>query len=360
MKNTFVLLRRISGILLSMLLLLSTGVACIPAAAEETPDISVKVFQTTSHYDMGLDRSNVRLGWSITASYRGMYQTSYHIVVTDEDGQTAWDSGWVESGAQVGILVPDLKPETVYTARVRVRDQAGKESPFSEDLVFETTPDKLESEWLGSNRLLRTTFTLDQPLSNVKRARCYMSSSGIMEVRLNGEKVGDLIWNPKKSVADKVTYYNTFDITAMLREGKNAVGAYTGNEAMGGCSLNGILRIYYKDGSVQTVATGEGWRTSASSEITRANLAQGEDIDARKRTAWDTPDYREDSSWSAAPVKSRLQSENGEVTIPDNFGTITTYDTFSGDYSIELTVTVNQTVSGFMFGVSEDMDVSSG
>ena len=352
MKNVFVSFRRISCILLSMLLFMLTGTVCIPASAEEGDGITVKLFQSTSHYDMGLDRHNVRLGWSITADYRGMYQTAYHIVVADEDGSTAWDSGWVENSAQVGILVPDLKPETVYTARVQVRDQAGKESPFSEDFVFETAPDELESEWLGSNRLLRTTFTLDQPLSNVKRARCYMSSSGIIEVRLNGEKVGDLIWNPKKSVADKVTYYNTFDITAMLREGKNAVSAYTGNEAMGGCSLNGMLRIYYKDGSVQTVATGEGWKTSSNSEITRANIAQGEDIDARKLTAWDTPDYKEDSTWSPAPVKSGLKSVNGEVTIPDNFGTITTFDTFSGDYSIELTVTVNQTVSGFMFGVT--------
>lgn len=352
MNRSRALCRRFCSLLLSILLLSTTAAVCVPASAEEGDGITVKLFQSTSHYDMGLDRHNVRLGWSITADYRGMYQSAYHIVVTDEEGSTAWDSGWVESNTQVGILVPDLKPETVYTARVQVRDQAGKESPFSEDFVFETAPDGLESEWLGSNRLLRTTFTLDQPLSNVKRARCYMSSSGIIEVRLNGDKVGDLIWNPKKSVADKVTYYNTFDVTSMLREGKNAVGAYTGNEAMGGCSLNGMLRIYYKDGSVQTVATGEGWKTSASSEITRANIAQGEDIDARKLTAWDTPDYKEDSTWSPAPIKSGLKSVNGEVTIPDNFGTITTFETFSGDYSIELTVTVNQTVSGFMFGVT--------
>ena len=43
--------------------------------------------------------------------------------------------------------------------------------------------------------------------------------------------------------------------------------------------------------------------------------------------------------------------ENGELTIPSDSGTFTTYATFSGDYTIELTVTVNQTVAGFMFGV---------
>ena len=179
MNRPIAYFRRFCSLFLSVLLLSATAAVCVPASAEEGEGITVKIFQSTSHYDMGLDRHNVRLGWSITADYRGMYQSAYHIVVADEDGSAAWDSGWVESGAQVGILVPDLQPETVYTARVRVKDENGKESPFSEDFVFETAPDELESEWLGSNRLLRTTFTLDQPLSNVKRARCYMSSSGI-------------------------------------------------------------------------------------------------------------------------------------------------------------------------------------
>ncbi len=353
MRNSFVLFRRISCVLLSMLLFMSTVAVCVPVTAvEEGSGITVKLFQSTSHYDMGLDRENVRLGWSITADYRGMYQTAYHIVIADENGQTAWDSGWVESRAQVGILVPNLLPETIYTARVQVRDQEGRESPFSEELVFETAPDELESEWLKSSRLLRTTFQLDQPLSNVKRARCYMSSSGIIEVRLNGEKVGDLIWNPKKSVADKVTYYNTYDITDMLRDGANAVGAYTGNELNGPCSLNGMLRIHYKDGSVQTIATGEGWKTSGKSEITRTVISTGEDIDARLVTNWDTPEYKEDSNWKPAPTRPTLESVNGEVTIPGDYGTIISHDTFSGDYSIELTVTVKEGVCGFEFGVA--------
>ncbi len=261
--------------ILSVLLIWNVVAICLPVAAEEASDVTVKAFQSTSHYDMGIDHENVRLGWSISATRRGMYQTAYRIVIVGEDEQTVWDSGWVESNAQVGILVPGLAPEAVYSARVQVRDEQGRESPFSEKFVFETAPEALIGDWLSSNRLLRTTFTLDQPLTNVERARCYMSSSGIMEARLNGEKVGDLIWNPKKSVSDVVTYYNTFDITDMLLDGKNAVGAYTAMETNGGYSLNGMLRIHYKDGSVQTVATGEGWKTCSSSEITRTNKNAG-------------------------------------------------------------------------------------
>ena len=95
----------------------------------------VKVFQSTSRYDMGIDASNVRLGWSITSSRRALYQTAYHIVITDEQGNTAWDSGWVESAEQVGIVARNLKPETIYTVKVRIKDETGRESAFSEGLV---------------------------------------------------------------------------------------------------------------------------------------------------------------------------------------------------------------------------------
>ena len=345
---------RAFGFLTVCAMLLNVGTVSIPVlAAEETPaEITVKMFQSTSHYDMGIDPTNVRLGWSITSTRRAMYQAAYHIVITDEDGKTAWDSGWVESDAQVGILVPDLKPETIYTARVQVRDRQGTESPMSEGLVFETAPAALEGQWLSSSRLLRKTFTLDQPLANVERARCYMTGSGIIETRLNGKKVGDLVWNPKKAVSDVVTYYNTFDITDMLLDGKNAVGAYTGLEGNNGFSLNGMLRIHYKDGSVQTVSTGEGWKTSSYSEITRTHVGSGEDIDARLLTGWDLPDFFENGDWTAATVKVHPQAVNGELTIPQNSGIYKTNQSFSGDYTVELTVTVQSRNAGFLFGVT--------
>ena len=352
---------KLRGALALLVAAVTLVTACVtyiaPAVATQSADgiVTVTPYQTTSRYDVGLDAENVRIGWKIDASTRGYYQSAYRVVVAEaETGVTAWDSGWVESSTQTGIRPEDLKPETIYSYTVNVKDQNGVESGWSDAATLETAPTQLDSTWLRSAGLLRETFTLDQPLANVKRARCYMSSSGIIEVRLNGSKVGDLIWNPKKAVSDLVTYYNTYDITDMLQDGANTVGAYTGLEANGGYALNGMLRIYYKDGSVQTVATGEGWTTCGESEITRINLAQGEDIDLRRKTAWDTPDFIEDGKWTAATSRTDLQSKDGELTIPDNAGTFKTYEAFSGDYTIELTVTVNQTVAGFMFGVTDN------
>ena len=338
--------------ILSSLLLLSTGAFCMPIAAEEASDIAVKIFQSTSRYDMGIDCSNVRLGWSITSTRRSLYQTAYHVVVTDEKGDTAWDSGWVESNAQVGIVAQDLKPETIYTAKVQIKDDKNQESAFSEGLVFETAPAELEGEWLTSKRLVRETFTLEQPLANVERARCYMSSAVLIEPRLNGSKVGDLVWNPARTVFTEMTYYNTFDVTDLLRDGENAVGAYTSTDYfISDYNLIGMLRIHYKDGSVQTVSTGEGWTTCAISEITGENALAGESIDARLVTDWDTPAFVETADWvpAASPM---LRAHNGEVAIPAK-ADYRTLQSFSGDYSVELTATVTQRAFGLLIGAAE-------
>lgn len=352
MKKFIKLCYRCFTFALAALLLLSMGTFCLPIAAAEASDISVKIFQSTSRYNMGIDCSNVRLGWSIASSRRALYQTAYHIVITDDKGNTAWDSGWVESNAQVGIVAQNLKPETVYTAKVQIRDERNQVSAFSEALVIETAPAEIVGEWLTSKRLVRETFTLEQPLANVEKARCYMSSAVLIEPRLNGSKVGDLVWNPARTVFTEMTYYNTFDITDLLRDGENAVGAYTSTDYfISDYNLIGMLRIHYKDGSVQTVSTGDGWTTCAISEITGENALAGENIDARLVTNWDTPEFVETADWvpAASPM---LKSKNGEVAIPAE-ADYRTFQSFSGDYSVELTVTVGQGAFGLLIGASE-------
>lgn len=205
-----------------MSLLLSAG--AVPAWAETSGGISVsEVFQTSSRYDLGIAADNVRLGWKMEAESRGVLQAAYQVVVEDRDG-VAWDSGWVNSDQQTGIVPQGLAPETVYTWKVRVRDQRGNESAFSAPGAFETAPAEVEGEWIASKSLLRKTFTLDQDIANIDRARSYIGSTSYMELRLNGEKVGDLVLGPKRPVPDVECYYNTYDILPYLKNGSNTVG----------------------------------------------------------------------------------------------------------------------------------------
>ena len=333
----------------------SSGISGSIAAVENADAeylLTTEVFQTSSAYDMGIAADNVRLGWRIVSGRRGVFQDSYNCIVTDENGNVAWDSGWVKSGAQTGIKPENLKPETVYSAKVSIRTTDEYTSGFGKELVFETAPESLDGLWLNTGRLLRREFTLDQPASNIKRARIYFASTGIIEIRLNGSKVGNLIWGPRKSVADKLAYYNTFDVTSMLIDGSNCVGAYVGGGTYLGRGLKGMLRIIYQDGSVQTVATGVGWKSCDSSEIVSESISKGEDINLTKKTDWDKAGFKEGATWKAAEVVTFTPS-NGELTIPDNSGTFKTYQTFSGDYTIEAVLKVSKGVAAIEFGAKE-------
>ncbi len=342
-------MKRLLSVALSATMAASVIGTALPAFALEDDGLDVKAYQTTSRYDMGLDVDDVRLGWEIDAEQRGMEQTAYYVVVKDQSGNTAWDSGWVESDQQVGIRPEGLKPETIYNYQVNIKDQYGNESGFSEIKTFETAPETIQGEWISSPRLLRKTFELDQPLENVDRARSYLSSSSVMEIRMNGSKVGDLVWGPKKPVGDVLTYYNTYDITSMLREGKNTVGIMVSAAYSPGNQAAGMIKIYYKDGSSQIISTDTSWKACATSEITRETISAGEDIDANLITDWDTPEFVEDETWTNATTAG-LAASNGELRVPANSGTFTTYQSFSGDYSIELTATVQSNVCGFVFG----------
>jgi alpha-L-rhamnosidase len=59
----------------------------------------------------------------------------------------------------------------------------------------------------------------------VKKARLYVTALGIYEFEINGKKVGDDYFAPGWTDYDKRVYYQTYDVTDMVRQGTNAFGA---------------------------------------------------------------------------------------------------------------------------------------
>lgn len=348
--------QRILCLLVAVVMLFLTLPMNAWVSAVEADTVKITAYQTSSRYDLGIDHTNVRLGWRIETNIRGFYQSAYHLTVKKSaTNEVAWDSGWVESGIQTGIAPTNLEPETIYSYTVAIKDTNGNEY-VSDAANFETAPAKVEGSWLTSSRLLRRSFTLDQPLENVDRARCYLSSTAYIHLRFNGNKIGDLVMGPHKSVRDLVTYYNTFDITDMLVEGENVVGAYVSYMATDGNSLCGMLRITYKDGSTQTIKTDDTWRISGSSDVTYENYFAGENIDAGLRDGWDKPGYKEGRNWKKAAVAGATLAD-GVMTIPSNAGVFTGYETFSGDYTIEAVLSVDQIATAIQFGVTADQSM---
>jgi alpha-L-rhamnosidase len=208
-----------------------------------------------------------------------------------------------------------------------VWDKDGKASAWSRPASWEMgllSPQDWQGQWIGRTKdtnslpapLLRRLFRLD---GKIKEARAYICGLGYYELHLNGKKVGDHLLDPGYTRYDKRALHVTYDVTAALRHGKNAVGVILGNgwynaqtravwdfhKAPWRASPKLLmqLRVEYADGHVETVRTDTRWVTSTG-PITFNSIYGGETYDARaEKAGWDTADY-DDSGWAVAQVVS--------------------------------------------------------
>lgn len=174
---------------------------------------------------VGVDFSAPRLFWNCEG---GKKQKAYQIVAMDDAGNALWDSGKVESGSMCvrwgGALVP---PRTKVLWKVRLWDERDAAGDWAE-ASFETGIDAWEAKWIAGNykvnkkkRYPVDCFRKNFTVSDVKKARLYITACGLYEVRLNGERVGDFILAPGITDYRKRVQYQTYDVTALLQSGKN-------------------------------------------------------------------------------------------------------------------------------------------
>jgi alpha-L-rhamnosidase len=159
---------------------------------------------------------------------------------------------------------------------------------------------------------LRKEFSVSK---EIERARVYSSALGLYELNLNGEKVGADYFAPGWTDYNKRVQYQTYDVTKMLKQGKNAIGAilgegwYAGKIAWFGKNQYGNnpallmqLVIEYSDGTKETITTDNSWK-AAKGPIIANDIYAGETYDARKElNGWNQPGY-DDSGWKAVKVK---------------------------------------------------------
>ncbi|MFJ8009098.1 alpha-L-rhamnosidase [Streptomyces fagopyri] len=156
---------------------------------------------------------------------------------------------------------------------------------------------------------LRHEFRL--PRKKVSRARLYATALGLYEAHLNGRRVGRDQLAPGWTDYRERVQYQTYDVTALLRSGGNALGVYVapgwyaGNVGMFGPhqygerpALLAQLEVEYADGTTERITSGPDWRAT-SGPIVAADLLGGETYDARKETAgWTSPGF-DDRAWLA-------------------------------------------------------------
>ncbi|WP_394846111.1 glycoside hydrolase family 78 protein [Pendulispora brunnea] len=159
---------------------------------------------------------------------------------------------------------------------------------------------------------LRTDFRTEKP----KRARIYATALGVYEVWLNGQKVGDEYLTPGFTDYRQRLQVQTYDVTALLADGDNALGAvvadgwyngkvgFVGRGDHFGAGPNRALvqlEIERHDGTRTIVASNDTWK-SHEGPIVAADLLDGEVYDARNELdGWSTAHY-DDGAWPAVQV----------------------------------------------------------
>lgn len=287
---------------------------------------------------IGVDNPNPRLSWMMFDERKGAAQHAYRITIGTDSlsvglkNGISWDSGKLPGPSSLLTYKgKKLQPFTKYFWRLEVWDKDDKALPAVIS-SFETGLMGMEN-WKGTwisdrndiNILPAPYFRKEfQSAKQIRFARAYIAAAGLYELYLNGEKVGNHRLDPMYTRFDRRNLYVSYDVTENLKAGRNAIGVLLGNgwynhQSIAVWNFDKApwrarptfcldLRITYTDGSVETVSSGSGWKTSFSPIISNS-IYTGEHYDARlEQKGWNTIGF-DDSKWRgitlrAAPSKN--------------------------------------------------------
>lgn len=187
----------------------------------------------------------------------------------------------------------------------------------NQDSFIVAKPDKIGMP------LLRSDFAVaDKPIA---KARLYVTARGIYEFYINGQQISNDYYNPGLTQYNKTHMYQTYDVTASLSTGDNAMGAqlaegwWSGLLGFGNTwngfgdrqSLLAQLIITYDDGSEDVITTQpDSWQFSTNSPVRYGSLAMGEVYDARiaeQQKNWATVNYQQQwQNASEVPLASSI------------------------------------------------------
>ncbi|MCY3018335.1 MAG: family 78 glycoside hydrolase catalytic domain, partial [Planctomycetota bacterium] len=182
--------------------------------------------------------------------------------------------------------------------------EIGKYGAEPWNLLFRELPQS-SAPWV------RKVFTL---AAAPKRALAYVNVKGYHELWVNGKKAGDAVLTPAVSVLKKRFFYVTYDVSPMLRQGRNTIGLWLGR----GWNAKGIPGVTDEHPLARVqmdcvsgnetiqIASDETWLCSQSPYTTLGpwmwNNYGGEGYDARlENLKWCDPNMDE-SGWKKVEV----------------------------------------------------------
>ncbi|MDR0815544.1 MAG: glycoside hydrolase family 78 protein [Bacteroidales bacterium] len=305
---------------------------------------------------LGIETNQPLLSWSLRAANpasRNQRQMAWQVLIASSpdllkiNRGDVFDSERVEGDTQSPIVRINtaLVPGATYFWKVRTWDQDNKVSPWSVPAKWTmgqpNVEDWKDALWIGqpvngvtqpdespsrNAPWLRKTFTLETVPAQVV---VHLASFGYHELYINGQRVGDDVLAPAISNLATRVFYRTYDVTKLLRAGRNSVGIWIGH---GWSGFTDWLDTGEKGKTIQLqhgpavkavladpkgtlrVTTDKSWKTHPSSFSKTGPWSYfnfgGEAYDARLDIPdWNTAGF-DDSAWKPASVV-----EAGQVTL---------------------------------------------
>ncbi len=362
MKNPAVLF-----VLLVLASLLSGGALSPDLQAQDRKKLMVKHLLCENLANpIGLDTQYPRFTWQLEADRRNVLQTAYEIRVSkDMTMKTAvWATGKVVSDQSVLVSYAGspLESNQRYYWQVRVWDNDGNASAWSTPAFWQAaflSASDWKAKWIKAgfdedttlrpSPLFRRNFNLKK---QVRSATAYITAQGLYEGFLNGKRIGDLYLTPFWTSYQKRLQYQVFDVTPLLKQGDNTIGAmlgsgwfrgtlaWEGNKNLYGKDLALLfqMEITYTDGTKETIISDENWKSNTG-HILYSEIYNGETIDARKEEkGWSTSTYN-DAKWAGVrPTDYKgtlLATYNEPVRKQEVFKPIKIFKTPKGEQVID-------------------------
>ena len=313
---------------------------------------------------MPLATAEPRFGWHYEAEVNNVVQTDYRIIVASSEENVKkgigdlWDSKKVDTNQMLYIPYEGtplksrdrcwwkVYPTVTYGEHNRRKTLESEVQHFEISLL---SPNDWRAHWIGRDydddkveghtaiaaRYLRKEFPLKK---DIDHARLYISGLGSYTAYINGQEVAEDEWlKPALSDYTQRIYFNAYDVTHLLYiSGKptgnatadgagvmNAIGVVLApgrfttprhdSNYLEWCGINhaahyGLpqllmqLEVTYKDGTTDTIVSGDGWKITNRGPIRKSNEFDGETYDARfDLGTWTLPHYN-DSEWEDAIV----------------------------------------------------------
>lgn len=286
---------------------------------------------------VGIDSQKPRLSWQLSDLRMGAKQRGYFVYVGADSLEVTkgvgncWSFG--KKDCDKTLIIYDgqsLRPFSKYFWAVQVLDMDGNKSEMSEVASFHTGMMKMKNwqgHWITDTRdvnlrpapYFRKEFKVDK---KIRSALAYIAVGGLYELFINGKRVGNHQLDPAYTRFDRRNLYQAYDLTNFISE-ENCIGVSLGNgwynhqstavwffhEAPWRARPRFCfdLKIFYEDGTTETVSTGTNWKTTLGPVISNS-IYTAEHYDASKEIpGWNKAGF-DDSEWKnsmATPAPSQ-------------------------------------------------------